>query len=101
MIHSIHRGNDVSERTSQGKQGRIQPIPRRTARLKGEVISDTTCVGLKIYTENFPHMVSIYVNIFCGARGTELLQCQGHRPFAMPVAQGDHSAMTMVLGPIR
>ena len=38
---------------------------------------------------------------FCGARGMELLWCQGHRIFVVPGAQLDHVATTAVLDPIR
>ena len=58
-----------------------KPIPRSIGDLKGEVVLDTTHVGLKICTENFAHVVSTCVNIFvvpgaqnfCSVRGTELL----------------------------
>ena len=83
-IHPITRGNDKSERTSQGRWGRIQPIPKRTGNLKREVTSDTTHVGFKISAENFAHVVSICVNIFCGARGKGLLKCQGHKSIIVP-----------------
>ena len=109
VIHSIPRGNDESERTSPGRWGRMQPILRRTGHLKREVISDTTCVGLKICTENFAHTVSTCVNIsvvlraqdFCGARSTELFSARGTGLFEVPGAHINCSAMTMVLGPIR
>ena len=97
MINSIPGGNDKSTTTSKSGQGKIQPIPGRTGHLDGEVISDTTHDGLQICIENFAHVVNISENIFCGARDTELLKCQGHRTFEVPWTQADHSAMTTVL----
>ena len=87
MIHSIPRGNYESETTFQGGRGRTQPIPKRTGHLDREVIFDTACDGLQICTENFPHTVNICKNIFCGAKGPELLKCQGHKLIVMPWPQ--------------
>ena len=38
---------------------------------------------------------------FCGAKGTELLQCQGHRTFKVTGPQVNHTATTTVLDAIR
>ena len=80
---------------------RIQPILRRNGNLERKEISDTSCDGPQICTQNFAHTVSECENIFCGARDTELLKCQEHRTFVVPGAQADHSAIVAVLGPHR
>ena len=55
--------------------------------MEKEVISDTTCDGLQICTENFPHTMSTCEKIFYGARGTGLLKCQGHKLIVVPQLQ--------------
>ena len=66
-----------------------------------EVISDTTRVGSNICTEELCSCGEHIREHFCGARGTELLQCQGHRTFVVPGAQVDCIATTAVLDPVR
>ena len=65
------------------------------------VIPDTTWVGLNICTEGLCSQGEHICEHFCAARGTELLQCQGHRTFVVPGAQLDHVATTVVLDPVR
>ena len=56
------------------------PILRRTGHLIREEISDTTCVGLNICAENiFAHAREHICQHLCGARGTEILWCHGHK----------------------
>ena len=90
-VHSIPQGNDESKRTSQGRCGRTQPIPRRTGH---------SCWFQDLHRELCSHGEHMCEH-FHDARATELLWCQGHRTLAVPGAQVDHSATIMVLDPIR
>ena len=66
-----------------------------------EVISDTTQVGLNICAEGLCPCSENICEHLCGARGTELLQYQGHGTFVVPGAQLDCVATAAVLDPVR
>ena len=92
MIHSIPQGNKDSDRTSQGRRGRKQPILRRPGHLGREVTSDTTHDWHEILHRELCSRGEPKCEHFFGARGTELSQCQGYRTFVVPGAQNLHSA---------
>ena len=92
MIHSIPWWNNKSDTSSQGRWGRIQPIPRRTGHLDREVILDTARDGLQICRELCSHSEHMWEhffvvpgaqNFYC-ARGTGLLKYQGHKLIVVP-----------------
>ena len=95
MIHSISQGNKASERTSQCRRGRKQPIPRRAGHLRREVTSDTThywhetlCRELCSCSEpKCEYFVVPGAQNFHSARGTGLLKCQGHKMIIVPQPQ--------------
>ena len=73
-----------------------------------EVNSDNIQVDLNICTKELCSCGDHICEHFCGARGTELLQCQGHRTLLVPGAQNfcgagahvDCIATTVVLDPV-
>ena len=80
-FHSIPWGNNESERTSQDRQGRIQPIPEEEwIPEEGGDFRHHLC-----WFENLCRELCSYgehiCRIFVVPGGTELLQCQGHRTF--------------------
>ena len=85
-IHTIPWGNDENEKTSEDIWGRPHSILWRPGHLMREVISDTTRVGSKICVEEICSCGEHICEHFCGARGTELFQCLGHRTFMVPGA---------------
>ena len=84
-IHSIPMGNIKHRRTSQGRRGGTNPIPRWSGHLTREVVPESTCVGEKnLHSEHFivPGALNFY-----GAWGTKLLWCQRQGTFIVLGAQ--------------